>query len=56
MELNFTVMAATIFNILLLIAIIFAIVKITKSAKVFFIKNKEMNEKVDTILNKLENK
>lgn len=46
----------TIINIGLLIAIIVGLYKIVNSIKSFINRNKELDKKIDIILNKLDNK
>ncbi|MDP4146031.1 MAG: hypothetical protein Q8936_16335 [Bacillota bacterium] len=47
---------ATIINIMILLAIIVAIYRGIKGYQNFIKRNKEMDKKIDDILNKLENK
>ncbi|KAA8674906.1 hypothetical protein F3O63_06315 [Clostridium sp. HV4-5-A1G] len=56
MEANYISIIITIVNFALLIAIIFGIYRVIKSFKNFFIRNKEMDKKIDVILNKLDDK
>lgn len=56
MEIDFVSTFMTLLNLALLICIIFVIVKAIKNFKSFTSKNKEMDKKLDAILNKLDKK
>jgi len=56
MELEYFTIIWSIFNIVLLGAILIGIYKGVKSFKSFIVRNKEMDKKLDIILSKLENK
>lgn len=54
-EINYPQIIATIINFAILFAIIIGIYKSIKYFKNFISRNKEMEKKIDIILNKLEN-
>ncbi len=54
--LDFTSLFMTILNLVILIAIIFVIVTAIKNFKSFTSKNKEIDKKLDDILNRLDEK
>jgi hypothetical protein len=54
MEINYIQIIATVINFAILFAIIIAIYKSIKCFKNFINKNKEMDKKIDIILNELE--
>ena len=56
MGINLSTIFFTIINYALLIAIIIGIYKAMKKFKNYVNRNKEMEKKIDIILNKLENK
>lgn len=56
MEINWTGLIVTIINIVLYLAILIGIFKTMKEIKNFMNRNKEMDKKIDVIINKLENK
>lgn len=56
LEVNYISIIITIINFALLISIIFGIYRAIKGFKNFIIRNKEMDKKIDIILNKLEDK
>jgi len=55
MSVNFIRVLITIFNFALLFAIIVVIIKAIQGFRNFMSKNKEMDKKLDSILNKLDN-
>jgi hypothetical protein len=56
MGINYLTIIATTINISLLIAIMIVFYKSIQGIKSFINRNKELDKKVDTILNKLDNK
>ncbi|MBU3161364.1 hypothetical protein KPL37_16775 [Clostridium frigoris] len=56
MSINLTTIVFTIINFAILIAIIMGIYKSIQVFTKYINRNKEMEEKIDIILNKLENK
>ena len=56
MEINYLNIVGTIINIAILFAILLLIYKGTKGFKNFINRNKEMEKKIDLILNKLKDK
>ncbi len=56
MEINYSQIIATIINFALLIVIIIVIYKAVKEFKNFVNRNREMDKKIDIILNKLDDK
>ena len=55
-EMEYFTVIWSVFNIVLLGAILIGIYKGVKSFKSFIVRNREMDKKVDIILSKLENK
>ena len=56
MNVAYSTIIFTIINFVLLFAIIIAIYKGIQTVKIFVNRNKRMDEKLDIIINKLENK
>ncbi|WP_202127930.1 hypothetical protein [Clostridium sp. C2-6-12] len=56
MQINWIGLIFTIINIVLYLAILIGIFKGIKEIKNFISRNKELNKKIDIIINKLENK
>lgn len=56
MKISYHIIIVTIVNLILYIAIIIGVYKAVHGVKNFINRNKELNKKVDTILNKLDNK
>lgn len=56
MEINYFTIIATVINFALLFGIIIVIYKAVQGFKKFINRNKEMDKKIDVILNKIENK
>jgi hypothetical protein len=56
MKIIYITIAATIINLILFVAIAIVVYKAIQGIKGFINRNKELDKKVDTILNKLENK
>jgi predicted PurR-regulated permease PerM len=56
MKIIYITIAATIINLIIFIAIAIVVYKAIQGIKGFINRNKELDKKVDTILNKLENK
>lgn len=56
MEIKYSIIIATIINFALLFAIIIISYKAIQSFKRFINRNKELDKKIDTILNKLDEK
>ena len=56
MEMEYFTVIWSVFNIVLLGAILIGIYKGVKRFKSFIVRNKEMDKKLDIILSKLENK
>lgn len=55
MEINYPQIIATVINFAILFVIIIGIYKAIQRSKDFIRRNKEMEKKIDIILNKLEN-
>ncbi|WP_265975976.1 hypothetical protein [Clostridium tertium] len=55
-DINIFTLIWTVFNFVVLIAIIILLYKVIKVIKNFIIRNKNIDKKVDIILNKLDNK
>ncbi|AJA47016.1 hypothetical protein CPAST_c09160 [Clostridium pasteurianum DSM 525 = ATCC 6013] len=55
MAMNYFTIIITIFNFMVLFAIIIAIYKAIKAFRNFISRNKEIDRKLDVVLNKLEN-
>ena len=56
MGINYLTIIATTVNLILLVIIIIGLYKAIHGVKNFVIRNKEIDKKLDDILNKLENK
>lgn len=56
LDISIAAIIATILNIVLLISVILLIYKFIKIIRNFINKHNELDKKVDTILNKLDNK
>lgn len=56
MEINYLTIIATSVNIAILFAILFGIFKAIKGIKCFINRNKELDKKIDSILNALDKK
>lgn len=56
MDINYLTIIATVINFALLAAIIILLYKAVQGIKNFVNRNKEMDKKIDDILNKLEDK
>lgn len=56
MEFNYVTIVVTIINFIVLFSIIIVIYKSIQGFKKFINRNKEMDKKIDVILDKLENK
>lgn len=56
MNIDYTIIIASIINFVLLFVILIAIYKGIKWCKNFIIRNKEIDKKLDIILKKLDNK
>lgn len=56
MEIDYVTIVVTIINFIVLFSIIIVVYKSIRGFKNFINKNKEMNKKIDVILDKLENK
>lgn len=56
MRMNYFTIIITIVNFMVLLAIIIAIYKAIKAFRNFISRNKEIDRKLDVVLNKLENK
>ncbi|MGY0371957.1 hypothetical protein [Clostridium sp. JNZ J1-5] len=56
MKISYSIIIVTIVNLILYVAIIIGVYKAVHGVKNFINRNKELNKKVDTILNKLDNK
>jgi len=56
MGINYSTIIITVINFVLLLAAIVVIYKVAQAFKDFIRRNKRMENKIDVILNKLENK
>ncbi|APM39755.1 hypothetical protein [Clostridium kluyveri] len=56
MEIDYVTIIITVLNFIVLFSIIIVVYKSIRGFKNFINRNKEMNKKIDVILDKLENK